>query len=44
MRVPGQEGGGVWGRAIGGDIKTRTTSTTTNVGDRRSAAGRHHYL
>ena len=28
---PGQEGGGVWGRAIGGDIKTRTTSTTTNV-------------
>ncbi len=28
---PGQKGGGVWGRAIGGQIDTKNTSTTTNV-------------
>lgn len=28
---PNQEGGGVWTRAIGGDITTKSTSTTTNV-------------
>lgn len=29
--VPNQEGGGVWARAIGGDITTKSTSTTTNI-------------
>ena len=29
--APNQEGGGVWARAIGGEIKTKSTSTTTNV-------------
>ena len=28
---PNQEGGGIWTRAIGGDITTKSTSTTTNV-------------
>lgn len=28
---PNQEGGGVWARAIGGDITTKSTSTTTNI-------------
>jgi len=28
---PNQEGGGVWARAIGGDITTKSTSTTSNV-------------
>ncbi len=29
--VPNQEGGGVWARAVGGDITTKNTSTTSNV-------------
>ena len=29
--APGQEGGGVWGRAIGGEMTTKGTTTTTNV-------------
>jgi outer membrane autotransporter protein len=29
--APNQEGGGVWARAIGGEIKSRSTSTTSNV-------------
>ncbi|MGP9813587.1 autotransporter domain-containing protein [Rhodopseudomonas sp. NSM] len=29
---PNQEGGGVWTRAIGGEVTTKSTSTTTNVG------------
>lgn len=29
--APNQEGGGVWARAIGGEITTKSTSTTTNV-------------
>jgi outer membrane autotransporter protein len=29
--APNQEGGGVWARAIGGEIKTKSTSTTSNV-------------
>lgn len=28
---PNQEGGGVWGRAIGGEVTTKSTSTTSNV-------------
>ena len=28
---PNQQGGGVWGRAIGGQIDTKNTSTTSNV-------------
>ena len=29
--APGQEGGGVWARAIGGEITTKNTTTTSNV-------------
>lgn len=29
--APGQEGGGIWARAIGGEVKTKTTSTTSNI-------------
>ena len=29
--APNQEGGGVWGRAIGGEMTTRNTTTTSNV-------------
>jgi len=29
--VPNQEGGGVWTRAVGGDVTTKNTSTTSNV-------------
>ena len=28
---PDQEGGGVWGRAVGGDITTKNTTTTSNI-------------
>ena len=29
--APNQEGGGVWGRAIGGEMTTKNTTTTSNV-------------
>ncbi|MCP2871842.1 hypothetical protein, partial [Salmonella enterica] len=29
--APNQEGGGVWSRAIGGEVTTKSTSTTSGV-------------